>query len=248
LEPDANPDIRVTSPRFSPDSTQIAFVKTTLGLQGEVWVIDATNGMARTLVADRWAENPLDVAWIEGGKKLTYLTNRSGAYALWYVDFKANTINPLTATLNTRPLDRIGMAVSKDRLIIPRHDLDSNISMSDGTLVAQTRDLEFEPAVSRDGSLVAYTIQRDTTSEIWTAGIHGEDAKYRTLGTQPRFSPNGFELVYTYTDILGQTDLRKIDLRDGATSPVTDASEIDSSRTGRPTVEPLPLHPTRAAR
>src|SRR4030095_782385 len=111
--------------------------------------------------------------------------------------------------------------------VLPRYDLSSNISISDGTVVAQTQDLEFEPAASRDGTLVAYTVQRDTKSEIWTAGIHGEDAKFRTLGAQPRFSPNGFELVYTYTDLLGQADLRKIDLRDGSTSPVTDAAEID---------------------
>jgi Tol biopolymer transport system component len=227
LEPDANPNISVRSPRFSPDSIQVAFVKTRLGLQGEVWVIDATNGMARTLVSDRWAENPMDVAWIENGKKLAYLTNRSGAYALWYIDFESNTINPLTATLDTRLLDRVGIGASKDRIVLPRYDLGSNISISDGTVVAQTQDLEFEPAASRDGTLVAYTVQRDTKSEIWTAGIHGEDAKFRVLGSQPRFSPNGFEVVYTYTDLLGQTDLRKIDLRDGSTSPVTDAAEID---------------------
>jgi Tol biopolymer transport system component len=227
LEADANPEIRVISPRFSPDSLQVAFVKTNLGIRGEVWVIDVATGMARTLVSDRPAENPLDTAWLENGKKLAYLTTRSGAYALWYVDFASNTINPLTATLNTRLLDRIGIAVSNDRILVPRHDLDSNIAISDGTVVAQTKDLEFEPAVSRDGTLVAYTVQRDTKLEIWTAGIHGEDAKFRTLGAQPRFSPNGFELVYTYTDLLGQTDLRKIDLRDGSTAPITDAPEID---------------------
>jgi dipeptidyl aminopeptidase/acylaminoacyl peptidase len=49
----------------------------------------------------------------------------------------------------------------------------------------------------------------------------------RTLGSQPRFSPNGFELVYTHTDLLGAVDLWKVDLRDGSTSAVTDAAEID---------------------
>lgn len=227
IEPDANPEIAVRGPRFSPDSRQIAFVKTNLGLQGEVWVVDAESGAARALVADRWSENPLDVGWLANGKKLAYLTNRSGSYSLWVVDFESNTITPLTTTLNRMVLDRIGIATWGDRIVVPRHDVDSNIAISDGTVIAQTQDIEFEPAASRDGTLVAYTVERDNKFEIWTAGIHGEEPKFRAAGTQPRFSSNGFELIYTNTDVLGQVDLRKVDIRDGSSSSVTDAGEVD---------------------
>ena len=227
LEPDANPEISVRGPRFSPDSTQIAFIKTNLGLRGEVWTIDAADGRARALVVDRWAENPLDVGWIEGGKKLVYLTNRSGGYGLWVVDLEANTIAPLTGMLNGILPDRVGIAVWQDRIILPRYDLDSNIIASDGTSVAQSRDVEFEPAASPDGTLVAYTVQKENKFEIWTAGTRGEIPTFRVLGTQPRFSANGFELIYTHTDILGQIDLRKVDIRDGSSSSVTDAIEVD---------------------
>jgi Tol biopolymer transport system component len=174
LEPDANTEISVRGPRFSPDSTQIAFIKTNLGLRGEVWTIDAADGRARALVVDRWAENPLDVGWIEGGKKLVYLTNRSGGYGLWVVDLQANTIAPLTGMLNGILPDRVGIAVWQDRIILPRYDLDSNIIASDGTSVAQSRDVEFEPAASPDGTLVAYTVQKENKFEIWTAGTRGE--------------------------------------------------------------------------
>jgi TolB protein len=227
IEPDANPEIAVRGPRFSPDSMQIAFVKTNLGLQGEVWVVDTETGAARALVADRWAENPLDVGWLTNGKKLAYLTNRSGAYSLWIVDFESNTIMPLTTTLNGMVLDRIGIATWGDRIVVPRHDVDSNIVISDETVIAQTKDIEFEPAASRDGTLVAYTVHKDKKFEIWTAGIHGEDPKFRASGTEPRFSSNGFELIYTNTDVLGQVDLRKVDIRDGSSSSVTDAGEVD---------------------
>ena len=227
LEPDANPEISVRGPRFSPDSQQIAFIKTTLGLQGEVWLIDASDGKARALVVDRWAENPLDVGWIEDGKKLVYLTNRSGGYGLWVVDLAANTIAPLTGMLNGVLPERVGIAAWQDRILLPRYDLDSNIVLSDGTTVAQSSDVEFEPAASPDGTLVAYTVQKENKFEIWTAGSHGEIPTFRVIGTQPRFSANGFELIYTATDILGQIDLRKVDIRDGSSSSVTDAVEVD---------------------
>lgn len=227
LEPDANSEVSVRGPRFSPNSEEIAFIKTNLGLRGEVWTVDASTGKARALVADRLAENPLDVGWIEEGKKLVYLTNRSGGYGLWVIDLEANTIAPLTGMLNGILPERVGIAAWQDRIFLPRYDLDSNILVSDGTMIAQTADVEFEPAGSPDGTLVAYTIQKENKFEIWTGGIQGEFPTFRVLGTQPRFSANGFELIYTHTDILGQVDLRKVDIRDASSSSVTDAFEVD---------------------
>ena len=222
-----NPDVTVFSPRFSPDSSQIAFIKTRSRLHADVWVADATDGTTRALVEDRWAEDPLDVGWLNDGRQLVYLTNRSGAYALWIVDFEANTIAPLTSPLEGPLLDRIGISVWHDRIVIPRHFLDSNIVASDGAVIASTEDPEFEPAASRDGSLIAYTIQKGNKFEIWTADDHGGSPKFQALGTQPRFSPSGFELVYTATDPEGRVDLRKVDIRDGSSISITDAAEVD---------------------
>ena len=46
VDADAVADITIESPRFSPDASQIAFIKSQLGLRGEVWVVDVSNGMA----------------------------------------------------------------------------------------------------------------------------------------------------------------------------------------------------------
>ena len=227
VEADSNPEIAVQGPRFSPDSTQVAFIKTNLGFQGEVWVADATSGTTRSLVADRWAENPLDLVWLRGGKQLAYLTNRSGAYAVWLIDFAENTLNPLSKPLDGVHLDRVGMGVWEDRIFVPRHFVDSNIVVSDGTVVAQTQFPELEPAVSRDGKLVAYTLQKDNKFEIWTANADGSNALLRSLGTQPRYSPNGFEIVYTHTDIEGSINLRKLDIRDNSSQTLTDSPQVD---------------------
>jgi Tol biopolymer transport system component len=224
---DTIPDISIQCPRFSPDGSQIAFIKTQLGLRGEVWAVDLATGMARPLVADRPAENPLDVAWINGGRDLAYLTNRSGSYSLWYVDFAKSTINPLTQPLVIVPLARIGIAVSKDRIVVPRHFVGSNIVLSDGKPVATSEKIEYQPASSPDGKLIAYTIADENKSEIWTAGVGGEKPVFRTVGREPRFSTNRFQIVYTHTDPLGNDDIWKIDIRNGSAERVTDADEID---------------------
>jgi Tol biopolymer transport system component len=237
VEADHAPDISIQGPRFSPDSLQIAFVKTQLGLRGEVWVADATSGMARAVVADRAAENPLDAGWINEGRDLAYLTNRGGGYALWYVDFAKSTINPLTPALMSMPLARVGMAVSKDRIVMPRHFVDSNIVLSDGSSVAASDKLEFEPAASPDGSRVAYTVAAENKFEIWTADLNGGKPAFRTIGREPRFSANSYQIVYTHTDLEGNADIWKLDIRNGSAERVTDADEIDVaadwSRDGR---------------
>jgi Tol biopolymer transport system component len=227
VDADANTDVTVTQPHFSPDSSQIAYIRSTAGFRGELWLADATKGTVRPLVIERLAENAVDAGWLDNGRQLVYLTNRSGAYALWIIDFDANTLLPLTGPLNGGLLGRIGFGISKDRIFVPRHAVNSDIALSDGTLVTQTPEAEYEPSGSPDGKQVAYTIQKGNKNEVWTSGIHGENPTFRAVGSEPRFAPNGFEVVYTYTDLEGRVDLRKLDIRDGSSETVTDAPEID---------------------
>jgi len=227
VEADPDEQIVFRTPRFSPDSLQIAFIKTQLNIKGEVWTVDVLNGTPRNLVSDRAAEDPLDVGWIVEGRQLVYLTNRAGAYSLWRIDFAESTILPLTQPLVTVPLGRIGMGVWKDRIVLPRHFVDSNIVLSDGTPIVGTEKLEFEPAVSPDQKLLAYTVAEDNRFEIWTAGIDGADPKFRTLGREPRFAENGYQIVYSHSDLNGNDDIWKIDIRNGSADRVTDADEID---------------------
>src|SRR5262245_2605812 len=227
VDTDMASDIDIRTPRFSPDSLQIAFIKSQLGVRGEVWATDVAGGMARPLVVDRAAENPLDVGWINGGKDVAYLTNRAGAYSIWYVDLAQSTINPLTRPLVSVPLARIGMSVSKDRIILPRHFVGSKIALSDGATITSSDKLQFQPAASPYGTLIAYTVANENKFEIWTVRVNGESPTFRTLGREPRFSANGFQIVYTYTNLNGNDDIWKLDIRNGSAERVTDADEID---------------------
>jgi len=227
VAPDENPNITIHSPRFSPNSLQIAFVKSLLNLSGQVWTIDVLNSTPHALIADRVAENPLDVGWIMEGRHLAYLTNRSGAYSIWQVNFADNTLMPLTQPLMDVPLAAVGMSVWKDRIVLPRHFANSEIAISDGTAVAQNDALQFQPAISPDGKLIAYTVVKNNKSEIWTAGIDGAKPMFRTDGHEPRFAPDGFHVVYTHVDLTGNADIWRIDIRNGDTERITDAEELD---------------------
>jgi Tol biopolymer transport system component len=47
------------------------------------------------------------------------------------------------------------------------------------------------------------------------------------LGREARFSASGFQIVYTHTDLNGNQDIWRHDLRNGNSERVTDADEID---------------------
>lgn len=229
VEADPNTDITIRSPGFSPDASQIAFIKSTLHLRGEVWTVDVKDAKPTPIVADRNAENPSDVGWILGGKQIIYLTNRSGLLALWHVDLTELTILPLTQALITVPLRPVGMAVWKDRMVLPRHFVESNIETSGGKMIVQTENLEFEPAISPDGQFIAYTVEKGGKFEVWMASVTGENPTFVALGRQPRFSPNGRQLAYTRIDLNGNEDIWKIDIGAGIAERMTDADEIDET-------------------
>jgi Tol biopolymer transport system component len=224
---DTDPDITIRSPRFSPDGVQVAFIKSLLNLQGEVWSVDVVANTLQPLVTDRDIENPLDVGWIMEGKHLVYLTNRAGSYSLWQIDFEQAVNLPLTPPLLGSPLEHIGIGVWKDRIVLPRHFLNADIELSDGTSVIASELSELEPAASPDGRSIAYTVEKDNKYEIWTADITGANPLFRALGREARFLPNGFQLVYTHVDLNGNLDVWKLDLRNGEAERMTDADEMD---------------------
>jgi len=231
---DPDPDISYRAPRFSPDSGQLSYIRSLRNLKGQVWLIDVLTGQKRELISDRQSENPLDTGWIMDGKQLVYLTDRSGAYALWTVNFADNTVLTLTPTLDIKPVETIGISVWKDRIVVPRHFVHSDIQLSDGSTVVHSDNLAFDPSVSPDGKLLAYTIQTDNKLTIWTSGIHGENPVSRTEGFDPRFAASGNQLVYTHLDLNGNPDVWTIDLRNNETESITDAAEIDAQADWQP--------------
>lgn len=224
---EANPDVSIRSPRFSPSGGQILFLKSRLGLYGEVWRVDIGSAGARAVVADRPSEHPTSAEWLEDDEHLVYLTDRSGGLALWYVDLAESTLLPLTGTLMARTGAPLGLDVYDNRVILPKQQIDSEIRTADGDLVVGGPGLQMEPAVSDDGVRVAFTAERDGELQVWMTDRTTGDVTYVGLGRSPRFSPDGYQIVYASADLDGNLDIWKADTRTGLQERLTDGSEID---------------------
>ncbi len=227
VPPNANPDVDIRAPRFSPSGSQILFILSMLGLHGEVWMADTSTGDAIPVIADRSAENPTAAEWIIDNRHIAYMTDRGGGLAVWYVDLDKSTLVPMTAPMMGRSLAPIGIGVHDGRVVLPRHFIDSDIRTSEGRALVATEHLEFDPAVSPNGDLIAYTVENRSRFEIWVARIDGEEPRYLALGRHPRFSPSGNEVVYSRIDLDGNKDIWKVDVRTGVPERLTDAAEID---------------------
>ena len=224
---DPNTNVTLRSPRFSPDGIELVFIKSMLNLRGEVWRVDLETAEATPVIADRNAENPTAVDWILDNQHMVYLTDRAGGLAVWYIDLNDNTLLPVTSPMMGLALAPLGIAVSGERVVLPRHFIDSDIATSEGTPIVETDRLEFEPSVSPDGQSIVYCVEDEGRFELWIASIDGQNPRYLALGRQPRFSPNGNEIVYTRTNLEGNKDIWKVDTRTGLPERLTDADEID---------------------
>jgi Tol biopolymer transport system component len=227
LPADPNPDVTPRAPRFSPSGGQLLFLKSRLGLHGEVWRVDLATGQTFPVVADRKAENPTSAEWVGDDTRLVYLTDRSGGLAVWYADLESSELVPLTLPLMDRVRGPLGLDVHANRIVFPRHVLASEIRTRTGEVLVGGEGLRMEPALSPDGNRIAYTLARDGVFEIMIEDRRGDGARFLALGRHPRFSPDGNHLVYAATGLDGNRDIWKVDTRTGLQEPLTADAEID---------------------
>ena len=140
VPPNDNPDVRIRGPRFSPGGNQVLFILSMLNLHGEIWVADASTGDAIPVIADRSAENPTAAEWILDDRHIAYMTDRAGGLAVWYVDLDESTLVPITEPMMGRALAPLGIGVHGERIVLPRHFIDSDIRTSDGRSLVETEN------------------------------------------------------------------------------------------------------------
>ena len=194
-------------PAFSPDGSQVAFVRGAnpsllpsyvSPVHGDLYVVAREKGEPRRLTFDNEEIPGLD--WSLDGRRIVFASTRgSGRYAIWEVDVAGGAprrVLALDGILRNPTPYRDGLAFERVRgaFDLWRLDLEAP-SASPQPLLRSTRS-ESAPSFSRDGRWLAFVSDRSGQPEIWVAATDGSPPVQRTRLElpsidRPRWSPDG---------------------------------------------------------
>ncbi len=204
-----------TAARFSPDGSQLAFVRKHGAYRHDVMVMPARGGIPTPLTRHRWGQIR-GVDWSADGESLLFASNRAGRYALWSVP--ATGGEPVRLAVNDTWVVEPDTASEQDTVIYRsfRDSVDLWELPVDGrerTPVqrASSSRSERQPAWSPDGERLAFVSDRSGVSELWSGSVDGTELFRHTDFTgpapaSPAWSPDGRSIVFDVA-LEGQADL-----------------------------------------
>ncbi len=200
------------SPRFSPDSKSLAFVRSPSYLSGEVYVLPVTpdgtpTGEPRRLTADGRLIFGLD--WAADSRSIVYSSGQFGSTNLLTISASGGAPERL-AVAGENPT-ALSISRSGSRLVYERDVSDPNIwrisglNSSDKTsapsrFIASTQP-DQDPQFSPDGTRIVFSSARSGSYEIWVCDREGRNPAQLTsydgiqLGS-PRWSPDSRWIVF----------------------------------------------------
>lgn len=197
-------------PAFSPDGTQLAFVRSTVaGVSNDVYVMPATGGQARRLTFDN---RPIMGAptWTPDSHELVFSSNRGGATGLWRISAGGGEPRPLAGPVGEAMWPSIpakgGALVYEQtlsKLNIWRLNLKSTgqLERPPSAIIAEKGE-KMRPELSPDGKKIAFESNRLGFWDIWTCNTDSSDCQQVTSlhGTagRARWSPDGHSLAFEF--------------------------------------------------
>jgi Tol biopolymer transport system component/DNA-binding winged helix-turn-helix (wHTH) protein len=197
-------------PVFSPDGSQIAFIRSTVaGVSNDVFVMPATGGQAKRLTFDN---RPImgPPAWTANGREIIFSSNRSATTGLWRVS--ANGGFPIPVAGPEGEAKWPSLPAKGDALVYEQWVSKANIWRLDlrdarhlqkppAALVTEKGD-KMRPELSPNGRKIAFESNRLGFWDIWTCDVGGSNCDQVTSlhGTagRPRWSPDGRSLAFEF--------------------------------------------------
>lgn len=149
----------------------------------------------------------LNPVWSPDGKRITFVSNRSGNWDIWMMNADGTGLKPLT----TQPSEDRFPAWNPDgqRIAFASNrsgNWDIWIMDADGAqqkqLTTTARD-DLVPTWSRDGQKIAFVSYRDLEYSIYKMDADGQNQKKLTTGGNgdwgPSFSPDGSRIAFVST-------------------------------------------------
>ncbi|MEJ2147322.1 MAG: protein kinase [Acidobacteriota bacterium] len=252
-------------PAFSPDGSQIAFVRvgSKTGLNLDVWVQPVTGGHPHRLThfGAFWIGQ---LAWTSDGRSVVFVAARTRSLRqLWRVDVASGRCDPVAG-----PGPKVGPAdVWENRLVfvevqqyhqdIYRVPISPDQASQSELLIGSAYD-DWNADVSQDGRWIAFESNRSGQNAIWRCESDGSHpmqlTHFEKYCETPRWSPDGRRIVFA-SNQSGNWDLWLIDPEGGVPQQLTDDPSDEkmgtwsrdgewiyftSSRTGRTEIFRMP--------
>jgi Tol biopolymer transport system component/DNA-binding winged helix-turn-helix (wHTH) protein len=195
------------NPAFSPDGSQIAFVRNTDdGGKSVILVISASGGEPREVTSLHRIGR---LAWTADGKRIIFPTGYVGESSLYSVSSRGG--EPERIQFVSSSAFDPAISAKGDKLAYASPIFDTNIwrvplegSLPPTKLVGSTR-LDMQANFSPDGSKLAFASNRDGHIAVWICNADGTDPVHfsRGRGATAEWSPDGKYIVFD-TDEYGR--------------------------------------------
>ncbi len=192
-------------PRFSPDGTQISFVRMTYRYQHDLYVADVAGGSPRPVTTDKRQIGGHD--WKRDGKTVIYSSDRGGEFRVYEQSLSGNAVRGLDI-VGYNPI-QISAARQADVLVYSEFVQELNLwrlaltpqgRPAGWERVASSTASEVLPQLSPDGKRICYRSDRTGEHQLWVSGARGENPRQITKGAfspvAGRWSPDGSRIVF----------------------------------------------------
>ena len=187
-------------PRLSPDGTRLA-IQATSPQGSDIWVYDLAT---RTPTRLTTAGNAFGPAWTPDGRRVVFLSNRSGGYAFWWQ--LADGSSPAEKLVEGEGMFAGTVSPDGHTLIFQRQRKNAWglwQAKLDGDRKARPLSVEafdeYMPAIAPDGRWLAYVSNASGPLEIYVRPFPGPGAAIQVSrggGTEPVWSRDGHRLFY----------------------------------------------------
>ncbi len=197
-------------PAFSPDGSQLAFVRSTVaGVSNDVFVMPAAGGHAKRLTFDN---RPImgPPTWTPDSREIIFSSNRGAATGLWRVSAGGCKPRPVAGPVGEATWPSV--PAKGNTLVYEQGESKFNIWRLDlrnakhharrpSAVVSEKGD-KMRPELSPDGKKIAFESNRLGFWDIWTCDVEGNNCDQVTSlhGTagRARWSPDGRYLAFEF--------------------------------------------------